>query len=71
MADRRKMAVLATGTTNREFVGIDHVMWSSDYPYQASCWPHSQDVVAGDFKNATSVFAITRGNVARLYEFED
>ena len=60
------------GVANREFVGVDRMMWSSDYPHQASSWPHSQDVVARDFKDATpdEIFAITRGNVARLYGFE-
>jgi predicted TIM-barrel fold metal-dependent hydrolase len=47
-------------------------MWSSDYPHQASSWPHSQDVVARDFKDASAEdqFKITRGNAAKLYGFE-
>jgi predicted TIM-barrel fold metal-dependent hydrolase len=60
------------GVANRQFIGVDKLMWSSDYPHQASSWPHSQDVVARDFKDATSSerFKITRGNVAKLYGFE-
>jgi predicted TIM-barrel fold metal-dependent hydrolase len=60
------------GVASRKFVGVDRMMWSSDYPHQASSWPHSQDVVARDFKDASpeDVFKITRGNVARLYGFE-
>jgi predicted TIM-barrel fold metal-dependent hydrolase len=59
------------GVANREFVGVDRMMWSSDYPHQASSWPHSQEVVARDFKDASAedVFKITRGNVAQLYGF--
>jgi len=51
---------------------VDRMMWSSDYPHQASSWPHSQDVVARDFKDASPEdrFKITRGNVAKLYGFE-
>ena len=54
------------------FIGVDRLMWSSDYPHQASSWPHSQEVVARDFTDAGAdeIFKITRGNVARLYGFE-
>jgi predicted TIM-barrel fold metal-dependent hydrolase len=60
------------GVANRHFVGVDRMMWSSDYPHQASSWPHSQDVVARDFKDASQEdrFKITRGNVAKLYGFD-
>jgi predicted TIM-barrel fold metal-dependent hydrolase len=59
------------GVANRQFVGVDRMMWSSDYPHQASSWPHSQEVVARDFKDASAeeIFKITRGNVAKLYGF--
>ncbi|HEV7996299.1 MAG TPA: amidohydrolase family protein [Stellaceae bacterium] len=59
------------GVANRGFIGVERMMWSSDYPHQASSWPHSQDVVARDFKNASAEdrFKITRGNAARLYGF--
>jgi predicted TIM-barrel fold metal-dependent hydrolase len=60
------------GVQSRQFIGADRIMWSSDYPHQASTWPHSQDVVARDFKDATpeDIFKITRGNVSRLYGFD-
>ena len=60
------------GVANRCFIGVDRMMWSSDYPHQASSWPHSQEVVARDFKDANEDdrFKITRGNVARLYGFD-
>jgi predicted TIM-barrel fold metal-dependent hydrolase len=60
------------GVANRQFVGVERVMWSSDYPHQASSWPHSQEVVERDFKDASAEdrFKITRGNVARLYGFD-
>jgi predicted TIM-barrel fold metal-dependent hydrolase len=46
-------------------------MWSSDYPHQASTWPHSREVVARDFKEASAEdrFKITRANAAKLYGF--
>jgi predicted TIM-barrel fold metal-dependent hydrolase len=59
------------GVQNRHFIGVDRMMWSSDYPHQASSWPHSQEVVARDFAAASPEerFQITRGNAARLYGF--
>ena len=60
------------GVANRGFIGVDRMMWSSDYPHQASSWPNSQDVVARDFKdaNAEDRYKITRANAARLYGFD-
>src|SRR6266705_1829142 len=59
------------GVANRHFVGVDRMMWSSDYPHQASSWPHSQDVVGRDFKDASpdDQVLIMRGSGARLYGF--
>src|SRR5439155_20060245 len=39
------------GVQSRQFIGVDRMMWSSDYPHQASSWPNSQAVVARDFAN--------------------
>ena len=63
---------LSSGSPTGSFIGVDRMMWSSDYPHQASSWPHSQEVVARDFKDASAEdrFKITRGNVARLYGFD-
>jgi len=60
------------GVQSRDFIGVDKLMWSSDYTHQASTWPHSQEVVARDFKDASAEdkFKITRGNAARLYGFD-
>ena len=59
------------GVANRHFIGVDKLMWSSDYPHQASSWPHSQEVVARDFKDASAEdrLKITRANAAKLYGF--
>lgn len=60
------------GVANRQFIGVDRLMWSSDYPHQASSWPHSKDIVARDFADSCPEdrFKITRGNAARLYGFD-
>jgi predicted TIM-barrel fold metal-dependent hydrolase len=55
------------GVANRHFIGVDKLMWSSDYPHQVSNWTHSQEVVARDFKDASAddKFKITRGRHSR------
>lgn len=39
----------AIGVANRHMIGVDNLMWSSDYPHSDSTWPHSQEVIAKDF----------------------
>ena len=57
------------GVANREHVGVENIMWSSDYPHTVSTWPHSREVVERDFKGVPEdeKRLIVRGNVARLY----
>jgi uncharacterized protein len=47
-------------------------MWSSDYPHTASTWPHSQDIIARDFKAAPEEekWKIVRENVIALYDLD-
>ena len=54
-----------------EFVGVENIMWSSDYPHTVSTWPHSREVVDRDFKDvpANERRQIVRDNAARLYGF--
>jgi predicted TIM-barrel fold metal-dependent hydrolase len=60
------------GVADRHQIGIDNIMWSSDYPHTASTWPHSQDIVARDFKDvpAEEKWKIVRENVTTLYELD-
>jgi predicted TIM-barrel fold metal-dependent hydrolase len=60
------------GVADRHQIGIDNMMWSSDYPHTASTWPHSQDIVARDFKDvpADEKRKIVRDNVTKLYELD-
>ena len=37
------------GVLNREFIGIDNLMWASDFPHSDSTWPHSREVITRDF----------------------
>lgn len=60
------------GVTCRHFIGVDNIMWSSDYPHTVSTWPNSQEVVARDFQDVPDDERqkIVRDNAAQLYGFE-
>src|SRR6266511_1822214 len=60
------------GVQNRNQIGIDNVLWSSDYPHTASTWPHSQEIIARDFAGVSEDERrkIVRENVIRLYDLD-
>jgi len=62
----------AFGVHNRHQVGVEHIMWSSDYPHTQSTWPHSQEIIARDFVDVPEEEKrkIVRENVMRLYDLE-
>lgn len=59
------------GLKTYQLVGADNIMWSTDYPHQAATWPHSQEVMARDFKGIpdADVRKMVRENTAKLYGF--
>ena len=52
-----------------DLIGADNLMWSSDYPHNASTWPHSRDVVERDFGHLPPDVRrkVERDNVLKLY----
>ena len=60
------------GVASRHWIGVDNIMWWSDYPHTASTWPHSRDIIERDFKDVSEVEKrkIVRENVAQLYGFD-
>jgi len=56
---------------NRHAIGVDRLMWSSDYPHSGSDWPNSVRVVHADFADvaADERDLILAGNARRLYRF--
>lgn len=50
-------------------IGVDRIMWSSDYPHSETTWPQSKALTEGWFKDfaATDREAICAGNARRLY----
>jgi predicted TIM-barrel fold metal-dependent hydrolase len=57
------------GVKNRHQIGIENMMWSSDYPHTASSWPHSREIVGRDFAGVPEdeKWTIVRKNAIRLY----
>jgi predicted TIM-barrel fold metal-dependent hydrolase len=62
----------AVGIRLRDVIGVDNMMWGSDYPHSESTFPQSQkilaDILAGvpDDEQAR----IVGGNTARVYGFD-
>ena len=53
----------------RDSLGIENVMWSSDYPHPVSSWPNSQAVVDEMFAAADphERELVVSGNAARVW----
>jgi predicted TIM-barrel fold metal-dependent hydrolase len=57
------------GIRNRQEVGVDRILWSSDYPHVSADWPHSWRTINASLSGipAAERQAILVGNAARLY----
>ncbi len=70
---RRNMALTfmddEVGLGLRHMIGIENILWSTDFPHPATTWPRSQEVVARQFANVpdSERDLICRGNSARIY----
>lgn len=56
--------------TDRYIIGIDNLMWASDYPHNASTWPKSKEVVDQYFEvvtDETERYKLVRQNGMNLY----
>jgi len=58
------------GVNNRHAVGVETMMWSTDYPHHGCDWPHSRKVVGDMFKDVPTAErrAILYENAAKLYD---
>ena len=57
------------GVRVRHEIGVENLMWATDYPHPDSTWPHSQDVLNTHFADVPIEEArlMVGGNAARLY----
>ena len=40
----------AAGVVNRDFTGIEPLLWASDYPHPEGTWPHTQETLDADLR---------------------
>ncbi|MCU1428484.1 MAG: amidohydrolase 2 [Actinomycetia bacterium] len=59
----------ARGLEHRHELGVDRIMWSTDFPHPATSWPNSRAVVEKNFAGIPEdeKDLIVAGNAARLY----
>ena len=57
------------GVQQRHTIGVESIMWSSDYPHINSSWPHSREAIAKHFAGVSEdeKQLMVAGNAARLY----
>ena len=60
------------GIAHRHDVGVENILWSSDFPHSATFWPHSREKIAQDFQGVgeDDKRKILSLNTAKLYGFE-
>ena len=57
------------GLQHRHELGVDRIMWSTDFPHPATTWPNSQSVVKRNFEGIPEEERdlMVAGNASRLY----
>ena len=62
----------ALGIRLRDVIGVDNMMWGSDYPHSESTFPRSREILARILAGvpAGEQAKIAGGNAARVYGFE-
>lgn len=60
------------GIAHRHDIGIDNMLWSSDFPHSATFWPNSREKIGDDFREVSEEDKekILVQNTATLYGFE-
>ena len=61
------------GITSRHEVGVDNIMWSTDYPHHGNDWPYSRKVIDDTMADipADERGKILAGNAVRIFNLED
>ena len=60
------------GIQLREMIGVDQIMWGSDYPHQESTFPRSREIIDEILTDCSEEekAKIVGGNAARLYRLD-
>ena len=61
----------ALGIRDRHLIGVDNILWGSDYPHPECTFPRSREVLATVLADCTEAekVKIVGGNAARIYHF--
>ena len=43
------------GVASRQWIGVDNIMWSSDYPHTAFTLPHPLDIIERNFRDTSEL----------------
>ncbi|MFQ5515729.1 MAG: amidohydrolase family protein [Myxococcota bacterium] len=56
----------------RHAIGVDNLLWGSDYPHPEGTWPHTHEQMIGTFHGLpeSEVAQILGGNAASLFDFD-
>ena len=56
----------------RHDIGIDKIMWGSDYPHAEGTWPHTKEKLAQTFAGIPQdeIALMIGGNAAKVYGFD-
>ena len=59
----------ALGIKHRDIIGVDNILWGSDYPHTESTWPRSRQFIESTLAGCTEEekVKIVAGNAARIY----
>ena len=60
----------AVALRERQCIGVDNLLWGSDYPHAESTFPRSQQILAEILSDCTEEekAKIVGGNTARIYD---
>lgn len=60
------------GVAHRHDIGVENMLWSSDFPHSATFWPHSREKISLDFEDVGEAdkHKILWHNTAKLYGFD-
>jgi predicted TIM-barrel fold metal-dependent hydrolase len=58
------------GVQNRHEIGVENLLWATDYPHPDSTWPESQQVIHTHFDDVPvdEMRLMVGGNAARIYQ---
>jgi predicted TIM-barrel fold metal-dependent hydrolase len=58
------------GVQNRHEIGVENLLWATDYPHPDSTWPESQQVIHTHFDDVPvdEMRLMVGGNAARIYK---